>query len=553
VEKGLAKLSPGLSPGFRIAAFVDRWGLWLYLITLVTLCLIQVALGALPTRIYAHDFFIVLDGAWRLANGQTPNVDFYAGYGVWVFNPIRWAFAIYGYNADAIGLVRAFYTAVIGVWFLMLSRIEPRRIPSMVLGFFLLAFLSASRPLGEYPTWVSHAMFYNRVGYALLFLIVFEQLSAFRFEVDDRGYGDPSQGSVQFWRGISTGTALACLVLVKISFVAPGAALLATGFLLFGINRRHFIGMWAGGLAMLLFAMACLHFRPLPFLQETLTLSHQRSNIAGEAMNIFVNDLGEVLLLLTAGTAVAAAGLTNRRMARKYILATVVIAGCDVFGRATNAMRSDLPLAAWWGLSGAMLLLFVPVTAQAKTARLRYMIALLVVCPLAIPIFLKDCSSSAYAMVKTVAKRNDPSPRFDSPSLRDWVPQDWQGDEVFDVNSNGKPLILATNDGIHLLQRFSRQDETVFAIAFDNPFSFALGRKPAEGGALWLHFGNNVSVEHPVPESTIIGRPDLLMVRHADGGEDITRKVLTDYPDLLDKQFSVVGSSEYWTLYRRRP
>ena len=93
----------------------------------------------------------------------------------------------------------------------------------------------------------------------------------------------------------------------------------------------------------------------------------------------------------------------------------------------------------------------------------------------------------------------------------------------------------------------------MFAIGFDNPFSFALGRKPAEGGALWLHFGNNVSVDHPAPESTIIGRPDLLMVRHADGGEDITRKVLIDYPDLLEKQFSVVGSSEYWTLYRRRP
>jgi hypothetical protein len=343
------------------------------------------------------------------------------------------------------------------------------------------------------------------------------------------------------------------MILVKISFVAPGAALLATGLLLFGIHRRHFIGMWAGGLAMLLLAMACLHFHPLPFLAETLTLGHQRANIGSEAMTIFVTDLAEIILLLVAGAAVAAAGLANRRMARGYMLATVVIAGCDIFGRATNAMRADLPLAAWWCLSGAMLLLFLPATAQAKAARLQYIIALLVLCPLAIPIFVKDFSSSAYALVKTVAKRNDASLRFDSPHLRGWVPQDWLGDGLFDVNTNGKPLILATNDGIHLLQRFSRQDETVFAISFDNPFSFALGRKPAEGGALWLHFGNNVSVDHPSPETTVIGHPDLLMVRHPDGGEDIASKIASDYPGLLDKEFSLVSSSEYWTLYRRRP
>jgi hypothetical protein len=471
VEKGLANSSPGLSPGLRIAAFVERWWLWLYLVTLVTLCVTEVALGALPTRIYAHDFFIVLDGAWRLANGQTPNVDFYAGYGVWIWSPLRWAYAIYGYNADAIGLARAFYTAAIGVGFLLLSRIEPRRIPSLVLGVFLLVFLSAARPLGEYPTWVSHAMYYNRLGYALLFLILFEQLSAFRFEADGRAFDD-----AQFWRGFSTGAALACIILVKISFVAPGIALLATGLVFFGIHRRHFMGMLAGGLAMLLLAMACLHFRPLPFLQETLTLSHQRANIGGEAMTIFVNDLVEVTLLLIAGAAVAVAGLANRRMARNYVLATVVIAGCDIFGRATNAMRADLPLAAWWALSGAMLLLFLPATGQAKTVRLQRMIALLVLCPLAIPLFLKDGSSSAYAMVKTVTQRNHASLRFDSPQLRGWVPLDWLGGEVFDINSNGKPLILATNDGIHLLQRLSRQDETVSAISFDNPFSFALGR-----------------------------------------------------------------------------
>jgi hypothetical protein len=541
-------------PGLRIAAFIERWSLWLYLGVLVSLCALQVALGALPTRVYAHDFFILLDGSWRLANGQTPNVDFYAGYGVWVWNPIRWAFALYGYDADAIGLARAFYTASIGVWFLLLSRIEPRRVPSIVLGLFLLIFVSASRPLGEYPTWVSHAMYYNRVGYALLFLIIFEQLGAHRFKAaDGPTRGQPRDGAL-FWRGVSTGAAFACVILVKISFVAPAAALLVTGLALFGINRRHFIGMCVGGLAMLVLAVTCLHFRPIPFLQETLTLSHQRAHIASEAVTTFVQDLGEVFFAVATGFAVAVAGFANRRLANRYILATLVIAGCDIFCRATNAMRAGLPLAAWWCLSGALLLLSVPAPAQARTLRLQRMIALLVLCPLAIPIFAMDVSSSAYAAFKTITMRKHASLRFDSAPLRDWVPQDWLGDDPNFVNKNGKPLILVTNDGIHLLQNLSRQNETVFPIAYDNAFSFALGRKPAEGGALWLDLGNNISSDHPVPESTVIGHPDLLMVQHSSDVEGQTTKaVLSLYPDLLGKEFAPVGSSQYWTLYRRRP
>ncbi len=538
----------------RIAAFLERRSLWLYLGVLASLCAFQIALGALPTRIYAHDFFILLDGAWRLANGQTPNVDFYAGYGVWVWNPIRWAFALYGYDADAIGLARAFYTAAIGVWFLFLSRIEPRRLPSILLGLFLLFFLSASRPLGEYPTWISHAMYYNRVGYALLFLIIFEQLGAHRFEAADGPNREQPRDSVQFWRGVSTGAALACVILVKISFVAPAAALLATGLALFGINRRHFIGMWAGGLAMLVLAVTCLHFRPIPFLHETLTLSHQRAHIGSEAITTFVQDLGEVLFAMAAGLAVSVAGFANRRLGNRYMLATLVIAGCDIFCRATNAMRAGLPLAAWWCIGGALLVLSVPAAAQARTVRLQRMIALLVLCPLAIPMFAMDVSSSAYAAFKTVTLRNHASLHFDSARLRDWVPQDWLGDDPNFVNKNGKPLILVTNDGIHLLQNLSRQNETVFPIAYDNAFSFALGRKPAQGGALWLDMGNNISVDHPVSESTVIGHPDLLMVQHSSDVEgETTESVLSLYPDLLGKEFALVGSSQYWTLYRRRP
>src|ERR1700691_6671440 len=87
----------------------------LLLAVLATVSIVQCELGAFPTRIYGHDLFVFLSGAWRVASGQIPCVDFYSGLGVLVWKPIQLAFVLHGYNADAIGVARAIYTAVLGV------------------------------------------------------------------------------------------------------------------------------------------------------------------------------------------------------------------------------------------------------------------------------------------------------------------------------------------------------------------------------------------------------------------------------------------------------
>jgi hypothetical protein len=397
-------------------------------------------------------------------------------------------------------------------------------------------------------------MFYNRLGYALLFLIMFEQLGPFLYGTAGHALSYQARSRLHFWAGVSTGAALACTILTKISFVAPAMVLLSLGLLIFGIHRRHMIGMLAGGFGVLLIAMALLHFRPLAFLHETMTLGHQRGRIGGDAVNTLVDEIGQELFALAAGLAVAFTGCLSRRMASRYMLATVVIVLCDIFCRATNAMRGSLPLAAFWGLCGALLLLSCHAAAESRTAKQQRLIALLVLGPLAVQMFLMDLSSSLYAAYETVAVRQHPAIRLDSPRLSGWVPQDWHGEDPNFLNANGAMLILRTNDGIHLLQSLSSQNETIATIAFSNPFSFALDRRPPEGGALWLDLDNNISVAHPVPENTVIGHPDLLMVEHSGDREgSVTRAVLALYPDLLSNEFAYVGSSKFWTLYRRKP
>jgi hypothetical protein len=519
---------------------------------LTSVCCLQFALGAFPTRIYGHDLFVFLNGAWRVASGQIPYVDFYSGLGVLVWKPIQWAFLLYGFKAGAIGLARALYTAVLGVWFLLLIWREPIRTRVIGLWLFLLIFLSAARPLGEYPTWISHAMFYNRVGYALVFLVIFEQLPVSRFRALDSG--SEVHPELQFWRGFSSGAALACTILLKISFFIPAAAVLGLGLLFFGLNRRHITGLLAGGLAILALAIAFLHFQPAAFLHETIILGRERQGmLKSQLLSAFIKDFGEILFTLAAGIIIAIAGFVHRAVALRYIFATLIVVELDIFCRATNAMRGDLPLSAFWCLSGVVLLLSFPgLPGRMRYLQPRFIIPLLVLSPMVIPIVVMDFTSSVYAAFKTIAVRKQEEPRFASVALSSWVPQDWRGDETTWLNENGAPLVQITNDGLQLLRQRSRPQESVASISFVDIFSFALGRRPPQGGAVWLDPNNNVSQSHPLPLEMLIGHPDLLMVQDtSDLDSADVRAMFGIYPNLLTKDFVLVGRSDFWSLYRR--
>jgi hypothetical protein len=61
------------------------------------------------------------------------------------------------------------------------------------------------------------------------------------------------------------------------------------------------------------------------------------------------------------------------------------------------------------------------------------------------------------------------------------------------------------NDGIDLLERYSASDDMVTTISYDNPFSYALLRKPPRAGSTWLLVGNNVSAGYMLSNERMFG------------------------------------------------
>src|ERR1035438_8766855 len=67
------------------------------------------------------------------------------------------------------------------------------------------------------------------------------------------------------------------------------------------------------------------------------------------------------------------------------------------------------------------------------------------------------------------------------------------------------------NDGLALVNQHRRPGDTVMSLDFSNPFSYALGMRPASGGAITLHYRGNFSdSHHPTPER-LFGTASLVM------------------------------------------
>ncbi|MGC2108659.1 MAG: hypothetical protein WA655_04035, partial [Candidatus Korobacteraceae bacterium] len=189
-----------------------------YFIGLAFLCGATAFIGAVPTRIFGHDVFLSLDNGWRVINGQIPHVDFVSSWGPVWYLASALGLSLSGHSANGIGYGNAIVALIVGCWSFFLSRNRLTSSARILLGFFLAALVAAPYPLG-FPFYLSsHAMVYNRYGYALLGLILLECLAPARDSEDGREEG---------WiGGISTGAALGLALFLKASYVLMAAVVI---------------------------------------------------------------------------------------------------------------------------------------------------------------------------------------------------------------------------------------------------------------------------------------------------------------------------------------
>ena len=502
---------------------------------------------------WAPDVFLFLDGGWRVYNGQRPYADFYTGLGPLTFQLVALGFRVGGATAAGIDYGFGIAAMGLGIWSWWLFRKRMERPAALALAWFVAVLVLAPHALGMRLDILTYASWYNRLGYALLAMVLVEALCA------------PLTPSARDeWEGgISSGAACLLMLFLKPSFFLIAALMLAASYLFQDLRSlRRTLGLAVGFAVPALAMMAYLRFDVGAIWYDFRTVAAARTNpINNEGFGMgpltvlkhaydHAEEGAGLLLLGWMVTVLPRAQRTLRYLDGWWPLAVAAGAlSADLALNTSNGVQFCLPLIGvtavvlasvtyrWWRSAG-----------PSERHEYRWLCGFSLV--LAIMLFAPQALNDAAALMYSArqSKLGPPLPsHFQAAPLQRLLtretPKDW--DEPYD----GKYLVDPTNDGAALLASASQPSESVIALTSINPFSFALQRKPAEGGSPYLgaSFFNPGNMP---PEKWMIGGADLVMIPKDQNKAAAWLKQV--FGDFVERNYALAAESDDWWLYRRK-
>jgi len=515
---------------------------WLKQAFIVLACMYLLSFALMPTvpvTMGATDVFIQLDGGWRVYNGQVPHRDFYIALGPLEYMITAAGMLLTKASPKGIAIGNILFAGVAAVWGWVLARRRMSVVPALLVTAWLILTAMSPTPLGAQWRIISAAELYNRHGYILLGLILVECASS-----SEESLGD----------GVSSGVALVALFFLKLNFFGAAVMLLLGSVPLRSRDKQRLSGFLIGCMVTIFAFLIALHFQIGPFLSDMIYATRSRASsriLYASLKGLGSNDNQVVALLLMT---LVVAGLTAEKYSSRVSFVRMLVLGFTVILtgsllRQTNGGETGITLSALW----ALLLLGHATLLYAQSTE-KIALSAVVALSLALPYadFSQDAKSYVNLLSYSRLSKRQAGLQISSPSvssLRFYDNDDLSKNRI----DNGTNYVSQVDDGLTLLSKISKPQETIVTLGHNNPFSYILRRKPSRGGAPWLLLNNNVSPQDmPAPER-IIGDADLLMLPHFDNSHvDSDEALAKFYAGYIQQHFTLVAHSSMWTVYRRK-
>jgi len=497
------------------------------LVALAFLCAVRVYIGLSGIVAYTHDAFGTLDGAWRVLNGQTPHADFYSPLGPLIYLVTAFGLQLSHGGAEGAGYSQAVCGGLLGVWTYGMSRLRLGHLPAILLCITVVLLSINPASVGEPPLSTS-CMSYNRYGYALVALLLVEAVAR----------PDPAGRRAELRGGVSTGAILALLLFLKISYFVGGAALLAAVIPCRKQAKERWAGVAFGFLPVFLIFWAYLgcHLGPM-WNDLRMVAGAKPARINWYIVDNLYMPVGFYLAFIFASARFLSSG-GDRQASRAVRLAGVAVCLAGIFLLSTNFQFFSLPLSAVMAVLVVKQLDGPTVGGNART--LRHGALLLWGCLFVAEQFSYETMGLGFGAWQKHSWEETPHASFHADVLA--------GFRSFDSS-----YVDLVNDGLSLVNQHRLPNDTVMSLDFSNPFSYALGMRPAPGGATTLHYRGNFSESHhPAPER-LFGHADLVVVPVTPTEPGLILSVPRIYGPYLAAHFHLVGESQGWRLYRHNP
>lgn len=533
-----------------------RWTVFAFAIIALA-CGAVLQLGVPHAAIYGHDTFIVLDGGWRVLNGQRPHLDFYSAFG-----PVPYLIAAAGLKLAALrveGLVYATAVtgAILGIWTWALVRTRLRAWPALLALAFLVLFWLAPFPYGEPFYLTGYAMQYNRLGYVLACLVLVELYAP----------GASQKGKLD--GGISTGIAAGILCFLKISFFSAVCVLIASAYFLSAKRRSHFLSVLGGFALVAIPLLAYLHWNVAAMLRDLAMVAGARQVRFTQSYDPFrtiFRNLGTILALL----GMAYLGW----LFSKNTSSSHTFSHHPGLGRLSGALRGT------FGLAAAVIVVDV-ILAMSNTQRQGFPLSLLATLILAHRVcddFAargdKAAALAGFAMATTIllmptltdtangwgmvlrsnvlhGPGSSPA-RFDALPLAKLVLEDHDEPGVDPASHNGTLYVARVNEGLALLRRASTPQDSIACLCFANPFSYALLRPPATGGSTFFAYGVDITSRYAPSAARILGNAEVVIYPKAYPDDSDAETLLAIVRADLTRHYNFAAESPTWVLWKRK-
>nr|WP_250814143.1 hypothetical protein [Neorhizobium tomejilense] len=499
-------------------------------VALLAVAAICAAMLALPGRTintaFINDVLIFIDGAHRIAVGQVPNRDFHTALGPLVFYIPALGYLLSGNFGAAIPmgmalLIVAFMPAMIRI---LLSRLSS---PSAIaLGIFLILTLAVPINLGSPVRLLSFAMFYNRIGWVALGLILVMYL---------KPRSDAARNDVA--DGLATAFLLLVQFYTKATYGLCGVAFLI--FLLLDRQQRSWILL---SLFLTALAMIVIEFFWRGTLQHIEDLGAAARVSGDHDIHSILKNIRENFSDLVVFTVFALVAFWHIRSLRDLLYCGFCVgAGLAIINQNAHS----------WGIitlyCGAAVLAekagrlqSVHQGVQTGMTRLAAALPLLLIFFLLPPIVHHG---EAIALHTALAAENVGKPL--GPRLFEDVREiDPPGGEPDFIQR----YLDSIESGAALLQALPIPLERVFVLDFVNPFSAGLGIRPPTGDTAWFHWNRNINEKTYIPPEALFADVKILMVPKA-GINSLPLQAL--YGPFISKNFEMVQKTPEWTIYQR--
>jgi hypothetical protein len=490
-------------------------------IAMAMVCALLLALpGQTVTTRYLNDLFIFLDGVHRISEGQVPNRDFHTALGPLVYYVPALGYWLSGHLGAAmpVGMALLVLMMALAAAHIVSSRMRPAI--ALPLSVFLILVAAVPINLGESIAGLSFGMFYNRVGWAALGLLLIMYLRPIHHRSFQRVFDAFCAASLTL-----------LMLYMKLSY-----GLVALGFLILMLLDSHqrrwtlaaIVLIPAGGLLIeYLWGATEAH------IDDLLLAGGVSGNFKSldELVSVFLKNLADYTLFALF----AALALWRTRSIRDLLFYgfcagsgfLLIMQNFQVWGIVT------LPVGA--AVAAELLARSAPAPTDRKALALAAGTQLLLLA-FVLPSSLHHAATLSLhaALASTTRGQAVPLPKFDRVRLvRLWT------DDNYPVFSR---YLESLGDGAQALSALGAEAGQVHVLDFVGPFSAGLGLAPPRGDSTWHHWGRTINEHHHLPPETLFQDVRVVMepkwpveFSTAEGLRRIYAGYLSDHYDLEEE------------------